>query len=263
MIARVFDLPDWLLIAAVMVISAGIVIPLTARSIKLSEREHDNVNVAGWALGFVGGSFIFAGTFTTVTVWDVEQSHVAAIMTEFGAATTFAQDLRTVDPEFSQDAQQILADYADIVEDRELDEITGLPKFRYATGDPEAQQTLDRLYYLIESAEADGTLTPTQATGLLGAYEAIAAARLHRLALRSPLPREIVLLLAVVSLATLVALGTFPAGGDPTTRWIMSITGTAIVVAVLATVIMLVSPGSDLDSRIGPVLEFRTWISTN
>lgn len=61
MIAHIFDLPEWLLIGF----------------------------VAAGALGFVGGAFVFSGTFTTVTVWEVEQSQAAAIMSEFTAAIEF------------------------------------------------------------------------------------------------------------------------------------------------------------------------------
>ncbi len=265
MIAHIFDLPEWLLIGFVAAGALGIVVPLTARSIRRFENanDHNSISIAGWALGFVGGSFVFAGTFTTVTVWEVEQTQAAAIMSEFTAATEFVQGLRTVDPEFSAEAQRILLSYADLAEDRELDELTGLPKIRFANGDDDTAEALDDLYFLIESAQDDGTLTQSETTAVLQSYEAIAAARLSRLALRSPLPKEIASLLAVVSVATLVALGTFPSGRDRSTRWIMTFTGTAIVISVLATVIVLVSPGSDIDSRLGPVEDFRTWVDVN
>lgn len=263
MVARILNLPEWLLILAVVVLSLSIVVPLTMRSIRRGMRGGEDINVAGWALGFVGGAFIFAGTFTTVTVWDVEKTHAAAIMAEFGAATSFAQDLRNIDPAFTEEAQGILLEYADVAQSQELGEIAGLPTLSSSSGDPAAERALDSLFYAIDTAEQAGTLSPDQAAQLMESYEDIAAARLHRLSLRSPIPTEIAVLLLVVSAATLVTIGTFPSGGDTRVRWTMSFTGAAVVITVLSTVIMLVSPGSDMDARRGPVDDLRSWIETN
>lgn len=260
-IPDVFDLPVAVIILILLAGAAAIVVPLTLRSLRRGSEDRSNDNVAGWALSLVGGAFIFVGTFTTVTIWDLDRTHHAAVMEEFGAATTFVQDLSGINPVLVAKSKQILGSYADLVDANELTEMVGIPRNPGGSGDPAAQKTIDSLFYAIEDAAKAGQITAEQRQMLIDDYEVIEKNRFARLSIRTPLPGEVLTLVLIVSIATLVLVGFYPAGSDTALRWAASITGVAVVVGVLSVITMLVSPETSYPNQIGPVEDLRLWLT--
>lgn len=260
-IPDLFDLPPALVILVMIAVAAAIVVPLTLRSFRRGAEDRSNDNVAGWALSLVGGAFIFVGTFTTVTIWDLERTHHSAIMDEFGSATIFVQELDGIDPALVAKSKLILTTYADLVQANEFNEMVGIPRQGGGRGDAEAQETIDSLYYAIVDAAKAGQITPEQERYLIDAYEDIEKNRFARLSIRTPLPGEILTLVIIVSVSTLVLIGFYPTGSDLALRWAVSITGVAVVVGVLSVITLLVSPETSYPNRIGPVDDLRVWLS--
>ncbi len=106
-----------------------------------------------------------------------------------------------------------------------------------------------------------GAASPT-ATPMETAFTNMSAARDERLAQRAPVGAVRTWVLVVFGAATLVLVGAFPAGRSTTLRWLLSATSAVIVVGVLASVVLLVSPSNSVEQRRGPAEDFLRSLSS-
>ena len=245
------DLPAPMVIALIAVPVVTIIAVGTWWSLRHPRDERSNDTAMSMALQLAGGALIFLGAFAAVTEWQGEGQRREALLGEFVSAGTIAIEVGAVDPELAPAVHTALEDYATAVLAGELG--SDVP----ALGAPDARIAEVTLRGLVHDIVVRERGNPTEVASVLDAFDDLERSRQERLSRQQvTLPAPILVSLILVSLVSSVLFGLVPAGSSDLLRWLLSATASIVVVALLATVVLLASPRTHLDARRQPVEVF-------
>lgn len=245
-----------------MLVSFAAVVPLTVQALRGLRDDRSSDQVMREAIALVGSAFVFVGAFASNTAWQQERYHDALIFSESSAADRILDDAAILAPESVAALQALVAEYLKAVIAHEYSQLTGLPAIEGASGDPSADGAIDALRIYMFVRENAGDWSQQTGDGMLSAYRALQQARQQRLALRTAISMPDLMLVTAFGFTTLVMVGLSPSGRSSLLRWSMSLSAVIVVVGVLGTIVLLVSPEPQLSARIGPaehlLMDFRS-----
>jgi hypothetical protein len=259
--STLFSLPPWFIIVVLTLLSFAVVVPLTVWTLRGSRDDRSSDNVMRAALALVGSAFVFIGAFASNTAWQQERNHDGLIFSESSAADRIIDDAEILAPDDVAALRALVADYLKAVIQNEYNRLTGLPGIKGASGAPSADAALDAVRGYIAERKNAGDWSKQTGEGMLAAYRALQQARQKRLAQRAAISMPVLVLVTVFGYTTLALIGLFPSGRSTPLRWAMSLSTVVIVVGVLTTIVLLVSPEAQFGARIGPaehlLMDFR------
>jgi hypothetical protein len=251
-----------IVVAALLIIAAAILVPLTRWSTRKGSIDANVDRV----VTIVGGGFIFISAFMANTLWQNEGYHHQLISREFAAASDLAEDviwysnLGEMDPALANRLLDNLQEYGRAVGQDELTQLTGLPRLPPGQGSARADAAL---YEVGKALDQHALSNPDMdRTNLWEFWRNLTNNRTERISLAEPLATAMFGIMAVTGLATLVLLGIYPAVGNPTKRWIATAVSGIVVVSMFAAILMLVHPAAKQAERQGPIKALHAMIAT-
>lgn len=229
-----------LAIALIVIVSLAIVIPITWWMLKRdrSDRAGDNVNTA--ALRFIGGVFVFIGSFSVITLWAAQGQFNERLGRELGAVVLLADNIVLASPASEAQAFTLLEQYATAVRDDELARMAEGERIDPLSGaSPRVALALDGFSDLIGQVEVEGA---TNAGALRSELTQLELDYLNRLSWQPPYAATLLIPAGAIALATLLAIAFFPASPVAWQKWLQSLLSAAVVVCILSMIVLLISP---------------------
>ena len=229
-----------LTIALIVIVSMAVVIPITWWMLKgdRGDRSGDNVNTA--ALRFIGGVFVFIGSFSVITLWAAQGQFNERLGRELGSVVLLADNIVLASPQSEAQAFTLVEDYATAVRDDELARMAEGERIDPLTGASQrVARSLDGFSDLIGRVEAEGA---TNAGALRAELTQLELDYLNRLSWQPPYTATLLFPAGIIALATLLAIAFFPAGPLAWQKWLQSLLSAAVVICILAMIVLLISP---------------------
>ncbi len=250
-------------ILLILVVSLAVVVPITwwVLTSDRGDRSGDNVSTAG--IRFIGGVFVFIGSFSVITLWASQGQFNERLGRELGALVLLTDNITLASPASEGQAFGLLEEYVLAVRDDELAKMATGDRIDPLNGSsPRVLEALDGYSSLIsdiEASAAQGSVPPavsklrTELTQLELDY-------LDRLSWQPPYAAVLLLPSGVIALATLLSIAFFPAGPRAWQKWLQSLLSAAVVVCILAMIVLLVSPQFQAASQQESITRYLTQI---
>lgn len=204
------------------------------------------------AAGFVGAAFIFIGSFANVTAWQGAGDAVGSLKRELSSLATLSESILDYQTQpVLNDALATINRYVETVRTDELassandgtiqsaslDKRTRLTKnaalnVSKSTSNAVEQAALDVRNAILNIEKAD-VVNERDLERMLVQVGEFQEARRDRISQTWPLVPDVVMLsLLLVTLATVIVVGRFPAGRSPTLKWLQVWSSATVIAAV-------------------------------
>ena len=230
------NFPTWGIALAVAIPAFAILIPSALFALRRNRCDRDNDSVYTAAARLGGVSIAILGAFCVLIVWQADANWRAKSQLEFADANAILDHVSVMDP---SDAKALTASLHAYTVDVLANELNRQPN---TSEDSVANREMKTMGDVID-AHADRQSAPNaESTALLNDFKDLHAQRAERLtAPVDVLDPYIALTLAIVALMTLLLVGFYPAGPSTFAKWLQVGTSGLVIVAIVATPLVLES----------------------
>lgn len=244
------------IIFLIVVFSFAIVVSLTVWMLRQDRTNRANDSTATAAIRFIGGVFVFIGSFAVVTLWGAQGILDQRVDKEFASLTLLTDDIVLASPAYRDRSYELLEKYSSGVRQEEFGVQLegGAPP---VGGSAMVNDALDGYRIIIDEMEA-GNVPGVES--LRSEVTQLQLQYLDRLAWSPPFSSEILVPATIIALATLVIIGIFPAGSATWQKWAQALISTAVVVSVLSMIVVLLSPQFHAQRQINGIDEYLSQV---
>ncbi|CAN5530723.1 hypothetical protein BH09ACT8_BH09ACT8_58920 [soil metagenome] len=245
------NLPAWGIVLTVVIPACAILIPSAWFTLGRNrcDRGNDSVYTAAARLG--GVSIAILGAFCVLIVWQADADWRARTSLEFANANAMLDRVSAVDP---NEAKALTASLHAYTIDVLTNELHRQPN---TSEDSVANREMKSMATVIDGY-ADRQLAPNaESTALLTDFQEFSNQRAERLtAPVDVLDPYLALTLVVVAVMTLLLVGFYPAGPSTFAKWLQVGTSGLVIVAIVATPLVLESVPLNQGPHEKPILAF-------
>jgi hypothetical protein len=248
------NLPTWGIVLAVAMLACAILIPSALFTLSRSrgdrgDRGNDSVYTAASRLA--GVCIAILGAFCVLIVWQANAAWRTETTLEFGDANAMLDGVPVMDP---TEAKVLTASLRAYTVDVLANELHRQPS---TSEDSVANREMRTMGNVID-AYADRQASPNaESTAMLNAFQDFHTQRAERLAAPvDVLDPFIALTLVVVAVMTLFLVGFYPPGPSTFAKWLQVCTSGLVIVAILATPLVLESVPLNKGTHEKPMLAF-------